>query len=1156
MNKIFNLVVFIVFLLLCGNFGHAQNYTKRQEFAVMNPNSYEISKFDLTPLNQYTGKASVNYPLFSMNLDGKEIPFNLSYDTGGVRVGQESTWVGLGWNLGGIPVITHHINQKSDIGNKPPYNQRGFCYEPVLPANGMTQAYLDWINSGQYNGTYGEPDTQPDVFVANLSGSVVKYQLTQKLINGSIEAKILNNSQAKIAYNETNQTFTITDENGFVYEFTHVEYTTTWTQPAATLGNEVDPTSITGAYQDDTNYNDNAERLIPTAWYVDRIVAPNGDFLDFIYEYESDGVPNVTLSHAVYSSSKKISLCGSDFNNGNIGNYWNSGFFEDVTASRSIQEVMVLSEIAHSSSGNKAVFNLGTRNDISGYTGSTQILDGFTAYTNSYDGVPKKLNSIDIKTAANTTVKHIDFQQSYFNDYKLGTAEEKSYVRLRLDGFKIFDQQYAFLYQCPDALPAKHSKDVDFWGFYNGANNQYWSAKIEISSDLCPYSNPEVMTNITQIQGAIKGSNSEFGLIGSLQEIRLPTGGTTKFEYEPNTFTINVNNYDVNMDDLVYPYLLQHNLEPGYPKNGVANANLRVFAVGGLRISEVTNTDSGGNPLLRKRYNYNEIFSGVDEVSTGKLMDGLHYYRISNEMYEGGNVQLANLTVHNNNIVNTNGSAMGGHIGYSKVEEYLEHKNLENQDLGRIITSYLNTPNESLRADPNGGAPYIVESPPVNYEDANGQMLSQIIYDANNVLKKEVNVTYEIRENFLAPGYKVYYGNLTNFLMGAAGTQHFVSDYYDFTPAKYLALPATTTTTEYMDSGEAYVTNTSNVYNSKDGLLSTEQINSFGGGNVVKTEYRYPWESSYGINGLSGTAALVAANRISQPIYTRSYNNGQLVGHQYTEFGLKNGNYEPIAIYHQKLDATISSMERKVSYERYDAYGNLCQYKQEDGIWVSAIWGYNGQYVVAKVENATYAQIEALAAFGSNFDLGNNGLSASQETQLRGLADAMVTTYDYAPLVGPVTITDSRDYSTNYQYDINNRLVAITDESGDLIQDYEYEIADVGLYQYPPVSSCLDPLDATISVTNNTVQYVSLSASVSGGVGDYTFKWYLGIGTSSTSFESTPAFVGSGIVWEICCYTQQFIKLEVTSGQETVTRVIENPNYDPNCPANSCDNPY
>ena len=218
----------LVFHLLVPVDLDAQNYTRRQEFSVMNPNTYEISRFELTPINQYTGKANASFPLFSMDLDGKEISFSLSYDTGGVRVAQEATWVGLGWNLNGIPVITHQINQKSDIGNKL-HPTTGYCFEPELPQGAMTENYWDWLTFGDYYGPYYQPDTQPDVFVANLIGSTVKFQLTQRETTGGVvRAYILNESNARINYSEDDQNFNIVDEDGFVYYFTQKEYTTSW----------------------------------------------------------------------------------------------------------------------------------------------------------------------------------------------------------------------------------------------------------------------------------------------------------------------------------------------------------------------------------------------------------------------------------------------------------------------------------------------------------------------------------------------------------------------------------------------------------------------------------------------------------------------------------------------------------------------------------------------------------------------------------------------------------------------------------------------------------------------------------------------------------------------------------------------------------------
>ncbi|MEX0274997.1 MAG: RHS repeat domain-containing protein [Flavobacteriaceae bacterium] len=53
-------------------------------------------------------------------------------------------------------------------------------------------------------------------------------------------------------------------------------------------------------------------------------------------------------------------------------------------------------------------------------------------------------------------------------------------------------------------------------------------------------------------------------------------------------------------------------------------------------------------------------------------------------------------------------------------------------------------------------------------------------------------------------------------------------------------------------------------------------------------------------------------------------------------------------------------------------------------------------------------------------------------------ADALMTGYTYDPLIGVTSITDARGYTTYYEYDGFNRLKAIKDASGLLMEDYRY----------------------------------------------------------------------------------------------------------------------
>src|SRR3989344_4146449 len=63
----------------------------------------------------YTGDIGVNVPLLTVpGRNGFDLPVSLSYSSG-IRVDDEASWVGLGWNLG-VGAITRAINNEADDG--------------------------------------------------------------------------------------------------------------------------------------------------------------------------------------------------------------------------------------------------------------------------------------------------------------------------------------------------------------------------------------------------------------------------------------------------------------------------------------------------------------------------------------------------------------------------------------------------------------------------------------------------------------------------------------------------------------------------------------------------------------------------------------------------------------------------------------------------------------------------------------------------------------------------------------------------------------------------------------------------------------------------------------------------------------------------------
>ena len=74
-----------------------------------------------------------------------------------------------------------------------------------------------------------------------------------------------------------------------------------------------------------------------------------------------------------------------------------------------------------------------------------------------------------------------------------------------------------------------------------------------------------------------------------------------------------------------------------------------------------------------------------------------------------------------------------------------------------------------------------------------------------------------------------------------------------------------------------------------------------------------------------------------------------------------------------------------------------------------------------------------------------NTVKAYTENDLSKIADlrtnlptALVTTYEYDPLIGITKTTDPRNYSMTYKYDDLNRLIEVKDDQGHIINDYDY----------------------------------------------------------------------------------------------------------------------
>lgn len=1124
----------------------AQEKSYFSELVPPSPDVAQLGQYGTTQVGKYTGTANVQVPLHSIALDDLQIPIALSYQTGGIKVAQEASWVGLGWNLSANAIITRQINGHDDLSNGA--GTIGYLFSPSYSFGNLTSSQEAALFTAYQNNA--PHDTQPDLFTANIFGESVQFRLPKKGVGNTVEAVVLNNKVVKVYYYVTEQYFKVINGQGYEYNFGSAnnngskEFTTTYRSDGS---GGTDSAALAGsiAYQTADNLR-TWQKL--TTWHVDNVIAPSGRTINFTYNKVS------YFGYPSYSESQNYGMCPGVPGTNGIGYVNRNGDTRMVSCTIAGFQALQLSQI--SGDFGTVDFTLSSREDISSRYQTTS--NNFPSIVTSGNPI-KKLSGIIVKNNLNQTIKNIVFNQTYFNSDQstdTGSYKKEKYMRLKLDGVTVNDQTYTFDYIQPNDVPAKDSKDEDFWGFYNGKAN---TGRIPSFGRLtyCVTSAKETFFNLT---GANKGADINYGKIGLLNKVTYPTKGYTEFEYEGNSalvdkptslgysdpysnssdlsynyqyikrtltdgyatqlsdgdeFTItSFNNlpfaYNVIIDYSVYcagqcnggaggqkyfqirkldspnansivdeniivpaqgstvSYSEEYSLvngtyrfeAPGYTQQQSGHAFLSTsasgyylkdpaespfpweeFEVGGARIKSVTNRDSNGNFISKKQYTYDASNYG-QIVSSGKLMNQLVYHSKYGFLDYTPQDFLQLFTMSSGSSVSLDFSAQGSHVGYSYVAEMDVSET--GMAKGNILTAFENQPNELLtyyvgttplnnsngivngglsEIDVHYGNAYLIGIPPKSFSHSNGNMLWEEVEDATFNTLKRVDNTYEDYQLDIIPVYKAYFspGGL-------------VADYgYDQEGKQFL--PTIVETKDHFGS-DITTTTVTNTYETQKYLPRSTATTTSENGVERKQETFYIFDTAHGISSDPYISNLRSLNRMTEPVLIRSYENSELLSETKFKYGSFFGDYWRT----EALEAKDGdSLTQRMDFVSYDDLGNITEYKQTDGASVSYIWGYDQMYPVAKVQNATRAQINALSGFGANFHSGTEGLTSTQENTLRNnLSNAMITTYTYKPGVGITSTTDPRGYKTTYEYDTNNRLIKVKDANNDVVTDYDY----------------------------------------------------------------------------------------------------------------------
>ena len=219
------------------------------------PTAASLGMYGEIPIGAYSGTPEIIIPLYDITLGKSKIPIFLQYNSKGIRIQDEASWVGIGWSLNAGGVITRMVRGFDDFHNTSaqPYIQ-GYIESSELPPveydlTPLEEGYFPQENSSSfridtdplyayslpasdprtpnnvweklvqsYQGYLTPEDPEPDIFYYNIAGYSGKMIFPKQ--EGPIYIPvILNNDPLKIEYHTDNNVWNITTPEGILYTF-------------------------------------------------------------------------------------------------------------------------------------------------------------------------------------------------------------------------------------------------------------------------------------------------------------------------------------------------------------------------------------------------------------------------------------------------------------------------------------------------------------------------------------------------------------------------------------------------------------------------------------------------------------------------------------------------------------------------------------------------------------------------------------------------------------------------------------------------------------------------------------------------------------------------------------------------------------------------
>jgi hypothetical protein len=140
------------------------------------PTAAALGKYGDIPVSLYTGIPSVDIPLYTLSGSHLKLPISLSYHAGGLKVEENSSWIGLGFSLNAGGVITRTTKSLRDEVTG---ETKGYLTNDPIPVSPDMLYYFTEVLAGKM-------DTEPDLFFFNFNGYSGKFFLEKKTQGSNI----------------------------------------------------------------------------------------------------------------------------------------------------------------------------------------------------------------------------------------------------------------------------------------------------------------------------------------------------------------------------------------------------------------------------------------------------------------------------------------------------------------------------------------------------------------------------------------------------------------------------------------------------------------------------------------------------------------------------------------------------------------------------------------------------------------------------------------------------------------------------------------------------------------------------------------------------------------------------------------------------------